>query len=176
MLRLPSTQHSWLLLLFCTVPRANHLLRTVSPTQVSEFATAHDARVLHCLPWTERLRLKRLLVFPALWVRLSLPAATSTRRASRADRRGKNLAEARPLLLLSRTSSRAPVTSRTGGNSTPVAFWSKLNTLHCSGLWLERSAAAGAGVLCPLGLGCDRAPAPLPAAGSARFLLPLPFA
>ena len=48
LLRLPFVQHSWLLLLFCAVPRANHLLRTVSPTQVTEFATAHDARVLHC--------------------------------------------------------------------------------------------------------------------------------
>ncbi len=48
MLRLPFVQHSWLLLLFCSVPQANHPLRTGSPTQVTEFATAHDARVLHC--------------------------------------------------------------------------------------------------------------------------------
>ena len=43
---MPSTQAAWLLLYYCAVPRANHLLRTVSPRQVGPYAAAHDSRVL----------------------------------------------------------------------------------------------------------------------------------
>ena len=43
--KLDSLQMSWLLLLFCAVPRVNHLLRTVSPVGVSAIAKRHDDTV-----------------------------------------------------------------------------------------------------------------------------------
>ena len=39
---LPDTQCSWVLLAMSAVPRANHLLRATPPTQVQEYARAHD--------------------------------------------------------------------------------------------------------------------------------------
>jgi hypothetical protein len=45
---LPPLQDAWLLLLYCGVPRANHLLRTVPPRQAAAYATGHDQRVLSC--------------------------------------------------------------------------------------------------------------------------------
>ena len=41
-LQLPDTQHAWLLLYFCLVPRFNHLLRQVPPELVRESAAAFD--------------------------------------------------------------------------------------------------------------------------------------
>ena len=38
----PDLQAAWLLLLYCAVPRANHLLRAVPPDMVAEYARAHD--------------------------------------------------------------------------------------------------------------------------------------
>jgi len=46
LLRLPTVQGSWLLLLFCAAPRANYLLRTVPPTQVAAYAEAYDTRIM----------------------------------------------------------------------------------------------------------------------------------
>ncbi len=233
----------------CAVPRANHLLRTVSPTQVTEFATAHDARVLHCFErllgltpgaeteqsheisrdlWVRQVRLP--FRFGGCGLRSSLRTAPAAHWASWADAlpvlrvrfpsiteaacramdaasnaesiarlpqslgdavaAGRGLDEAgfrsRPSWhelsrgsfprLPSQTSSRAPTTYHTGGSFTPVAFWSKSNTLLCSMLWLERSAVVRTGVLCPPGLGCDRAPVPSLAVGSVQSLLPRPFA
>ena len=40
-LRMPSTQSTWLLFLFCVVPRINHLLRTVPPAQAAGLASRH---------------------------------------------------------------------------------------------------------------------------------------
>ena len=40
--QLPDTQCAWVLLAMCAVPRANHLLRSTPPTQVEEYAQAHD--------------------------------------------------------------------------------------------------------------------------------------
>lgn len=40
---LPDTQCAWLLLALSAVPRANHLLRTVPPSQISAYAKEHDA-------------------------------------------------------------------------------------------------------------------------------------
>lgn len=45
-LQLPTSQHAWLLLLFCAVPRANHVLRTAAPAQVEGYAAAHDAAIM----------------------------------------------------------------------------------------------------------------------------------
>jgi hypothetical protein len=47
--KLASTQSAWLLLLFCGVPRANHLLRTIPPCLVGNLATGHDKQVLQVL-------------------------------------------------------------------------------------------------------------------------------
>ena len=44
-LRMPSTQSTWLLFLFCVVPRINHLLRTVPPAQAAGLASRHDDRI-----------------------------------------------------------------------------------------------------------------------------------
>ncbi len=46
LLRLPTLQGSWLILLYCAAPRANYLLRTVPPPQARAYAEDHDARVL----------------------------------------------------------------------------------------------------------------------------------
>ena len=40
--QVPDLQTAWLLLLYCAVPRANHLLRAISPDLVAEYARAHD--------------------------------------------------------------------------------------------------------------------------------------
>ena len=40
--QVPDLQSAWLLLLYCAVPRANHLLRSVPPDMVAEYARAHD--------------------------------------------------------------------------------------------------------------------------------------
>ena len=42
---MPSTQVAWLLLHFCAIPRANHLLGIVPPQQLASYATAHDQRM-----------------------------------------------------------------------------------------------------------------------------------
>ena len=46
---LPDMQCAWLLLLFCAAPRAQHLLRTVPPTAIAEYARAHDDEVWQTL-------------------------------------------------------------------------------------------------------------------------------
>ena len=38
----PDTQSAWLLLLYCAVPRANHLIRALPPESVAAYARAHD--------------------------------------------------------------------------------------------------------------------------------------
>ena len=43
--QLPASQDAWLLLLFCAVPRINHILRTTPPTQAAALAAAHDERI-----------------------------------------------------------------------------------------------------------------------------------
>ena len=43
--RLPDLQAAWLLLLFCAAPRAQHILRTVPPSQCFEYSTGHDAAI-----------------------------------------------------------------------------------------------------------------------------------
>ena len=50
--QLPDLQCAWSLLLYCASPRANHLLRTVPPAEVQEYAAAHDMSMgctLHAL-------------------------------------------------------------------------------------------------------------------------------
>ena len=42
MREVPDLQTAWLLLLYCAVPRANHLLRAIPPDLVAEYARAHD--------------------------------------------------------------------------------------------------------------------------------------
>jgi hypothetical protein len=44
--QMESLQAAWLLLYFCAVPRANHLLRAVPPSQAAGYAEAHDNRIL----------------------------------------------------------------------------------------------------------------------------------
>ena len=39
---LPDLQAAWLLLTYCAAPRANHLLRTLPPSQSAPYAEAHD--------------------------------------------------------------------------------------------------------------------------------------
>ena len=46
---LPDLQASWLLLLFCASPRANHWLRVMPPEQTKEYAESHDALMQHTL-------------------------------------------------------------------------------------------------------------------------------
>ena len=43
--RVPHLQAAWLLLLYCAVPRANHLVRSLPPDIVQEFAEAHDESI-----------------------------------------------------------------------------------------------------------------------------------
>ena len=40
--QVPDLQTAWLLLLYCAVPRANHLIRAIPPEVVAEYAQAHD--------------------------------------------------------------------------------------------------------------------------------------
>ena len=40
--QVPDLQTAWLLLLYCAVPRANHLIRAIPPSLVAEYAQAHD--------------------------------------------------------------------------------------------------------------------------------------
>ena len=47
--QLPDLQCAWLLLLFCAAPRAQHLLRTVPPAAIAEYARAHDDEVWRTL-------------------------------------------------------------------------------------------------------------------------------
>ena len=46
---LPDLQCAWLLLLFCAAPRAQHLLRNVSPALIAGYARAHDDAVWQTL-------------------------------------------------------------------------------------------------------------------------------
>ena len=46
---IPDLQSAWLLLLHCACPRANYMLRVLSPDKVSRFAQMHDERLWHCL-------------------------------------------------------------------------------------------------------------------------------
>ena len=46
---LDSAQAAWLLLYYCAVPRANHLLRTTPPAQIRSYAEEHDRMVLQSL-------------------------------------------------------------------------------------------------------------------------------
>ena len=46
--QIPSLQASWLLLLFCGAPRANHLLRTTPPALLHTYSHGHDATILKC--------------------------------------------------------------------------------------------------------------------------------
>ena len=39
---MPDLQAAWLLLLYCAVPRANHLIRALPPDVVADYARAHD--------------------------------------------------------------------------------------------------------------------------------------
>ena len=39
---MPDLQTAWLLLLYCANPRANHLIRALSPDLVADYAKAHD--------------------------------------------------------------------------------------------------------------------------------------
>ena len=43
---LPSSQVSWLLLLFCSVPRFSHVLRSVPPGQAYVFTSSHDQHTM----------------------------------------------------------------------------------------------------------------------------------
>ena len=40
--QVPDLQAAWLLLLYCAVPRANHLIRAIPPNLVANYAQAHD--------------------------------------------------------------------------------------------------------------------------------------
>ena len=40
--QVPDLQTAWLLLLYCAVPRANHLIRAIPPFLIAEYAQAHD--------------------------------------------------------------------------------------------------------------------------------------
>ncbi|CAK0807356.1 unnamed protein product [Prorocentrum cordatum] len=55
---LPDLQCAWLLLLLCASPRANHLLRTLPPEEIAEYARGHDGDM-----WAT---LRRLLGDPAM--------------------------------------------------------------------------------------------------------------
>ena len=46
---LPELQRSWLILLLCAGPRANHLLRSLPPSYVERYAAAHDEAVFATL-------------------------------------------------------------------------------------------------------------------------------
>ena len=43
--RVPHLQSAWLLLLYCAVPRANNLVRSLPPDIVRDFAEAHDKSI-----------------------------------------------------------------------------------------------------------------------------------
>ena len=45
----PDLQVAWLLLLFCGVPRANHLLRVLPPSAAASYARDHDRALWECL-------------------------------------------------------------------------------------------------------------------------------
>lgn len=45
----PCLQSAWLLLLLCSLPRCNYLLRALPPADTGAFAAGHDAAVLQCL-------------------------------------------------------------------------------------------------------------------------------
>ena len=50
--RIPAVQDAqcaWLLLLMCAGPRANHILRNLPPSEVSEFGQHHDNHLRACL-------------------------------------------------------------------------------------------------------------------------------
>ena len=49
LLEAPLLQHAWLLLYYCFVPRANHLLRQTPPSAAAGGATAHDDLVYGAL-------------------------------------------------------------------------------------------------------------------------------
>ena len=40
-----SVQHAWLLLYYCGIPRSNHLLRTIPPETVSDYAGKFDRKI-----------------------------------------------------------------------------------------------------------------------------------
>ena len=42
---LPDLQSAWALLLYCAVPRCNHLLRTLPPAMSQPYAEAHDQAI-----------------------------------------------------------------------------------------------------------------------------------
>ena len=80
--QLPDLQCAWLLLLFCAAPRAQHLLRTVPPSQSAAYAEAHDHAVWGTLQallgergaaWPEA---RRLAFLPAREGGLGLLCAT----------------------------------------------------------------------------------------------------
>ena len=53
--RVPHLQSAWLLSLYCAVPRANHLVRSLPPDIVRDFAEAHDESIWVYLPRADRL-------------------------------------------------------------------------------------------------------------------------
>ena len=58
--QVPDLQTAWLLLLYCAVPRANHLIRAIPPDVVAEYARAHDDGI-----WTTFLDIIGYLPRPA---------------------------------------------------------------------------------------------------------------
>ena len=47
--KLPDAQCAWLLLHYCAAPRANHLLRTLPPEEVQQYAQDHDNEIWRTL-------------------------------------------------------------------------------------------------------------------------------
>jgi hypothetical protein len=90
----PDLQCAWQLLLQCAGPRANHLLRTVPPTQVMSYAQRHDnglwhvaEKLLGALPGSpeEVATARELATLPLRLGGLGLRSATRTAPAAWAD-------------------------------------------------------------------------------------------
>ena len=89
--QLQDLQSAWLLLSMSAVPRANHLLRVVPPSQSAEYATAHDDAVwqtlvsllaLEGVSESDRHRARAIASLPARLGGIGLRSALRTRSAA----------------------------------------------------------------------------------------------
>ena len=83
--KLEDLQCAWLLLIYCAVPRANHLLRVVPPDLIRSYAEKHDnliwrtfCKITGCLEWESYMKIREVASLPMRLGGLGLRSAVRT--------------------------------------------------------------------------------------------------
>ena len=70
--QIPDLQCAWLLLTYCAVPRANHMIRTLTPDAADDYARQHDAalwatfcKLTNAESWQEDRLARQIASIPA---------------------------------------------------------------------------------------------------------------